>query len=158
MRKDAIKEEMKKKGNTHTNTQIKHTRPEDTVSHKCPALNRYSDIMLQLEGICGCVWYVCETREKHRERLQIRKSVLRLCCIWPGSPGQLGYHVMEKIAIFSSGSLTYLSSHSNPSSLHSYLSSLSHPLCVSHSSSIYLYLLFTPQQLRVSLYSAEITQ
>lgn len=56
-----------------------------------------------------CVQYVCEKREKHRERLQIRKSVLRLGSIWPGSPGQLGYHVMEKIAIFSSGSLTYLS-------------------------------------------------
>lgn len=35
--------------------------------------------------------------------------MLRLCCLRPGSPGQLGYHVMEKIAIFSSGSLTYLS-------------------------------------------------
>lgn len=56
-----------------------------------------------------CAPYVCEKRGKHRERLQIRKSVLRLCCIRPGSPGQLGYHVMEKIAIFSSGSLTYLS-------------------------------------------------
>lgn len=56
-----------------------------------------------------CAHSVCEGREKQRERHQISKSVLRLCCIWPGSPGQLGYHVMEKIAIFSSGSLTYLS-------------------------------------------------
>ena len=55
-----------------------------------------------------CSHYVCKKREKHREKLQIRKR-LRLCCIWPGSPGQLGYHVMEKIAIFSSGCLTYLS-------------------------------------------------
>ena len=56
---------------------------------------------------------MCVRREKktqsERERVQIRMSVLRLCCIWLGSPGQLGYHVMEKIAIFSSGSLTYLS-------------------------------------------------
>lgn len=35
--------------------------------------------------------------------------MLRLGCIWTGSHGQLGYHVMEKITIFSPGSLTYLS-------------------------------------------------
>lgn len=54
--------------------------------------------------MCSC--WVCVWGER---KAQIRKSVPRLCCIRPGSPGQLGYHVMEKIAIFSSGSLTYLS-------------------------------------------------
>lgn len=100
------KEEEEKK-NTHTNANATNPARGYGVTHKCPAPNRAAR-----QDVCSClmcVQYVCEKREKHRERLQIRKSVLRLGSIWPGSPGQLGYNVMEKIAIFSSGSLTYLS-------------------------------------------------
>lgn len=108
------------------------------MSHKCPVLNRYYVAFRWDPFPCFvCLQSAYEKREKHWDRVQIRKSVLKLCCICPGSPGQLGYHVIEKIAIFSSGSLTYLSplTDSPPPATPTYpFSSLFLPLCVSHSS------------------------